>query len=191
MTTVPDLATLRTALLIELDRTLNSIDPEPLAQLRSSLREAPRIFVAGKGRSGLVMRAFAMRLMHLGRPVYIVDDVTTPAITQGDLLVIGSGSGRTVSLVQYAARAAEVGANVVLVTSAAASPIHEHARCVLHLTAPTPKRGADHDQPASLQPMGSLFEQAMLLLLDMLIIQLMYDLDQDPERMFRRHANLE
>lgn len=40
--------------------------------------------------------------MHLGLQVYVVDDVTTPAIKTEDLLIIGSASGNTKSLVQYA-----------------------------------------------------------------------------------------
>lgn len=191
MTLLPDYDTLRTALLQELDRALSSVDPDILNQLRTLLREAPRIFIAGQGRSGMAMRAFAMRLMHLGRPVFIVGDVTTPAITADDLLVIGSGSGRTASLVQHAARGAEIGADVVLITSATTSPIHDHAMCVLHITASTPKLGTDYDGSGTIQPMAALFEQALLLLLDLLIVQLMHDLDENPDSMFMRHANLE
>ncbi len=44
--------------------------------MRSSSRN--RIFVTGLGRTGLMARGFAMRLMHLGRRVYHVGDVITP-----------------------------------------------------------------------------------------------------------------
>lgn len=191
MTTAPDFTTLCTALMAELDRALNSIKHDELAQFRTLLREAPCIFIAGKGRSGLAMRAFAMRLMHLGLHVHVVDEITTPCIQKSDLLVIGSGSGRTTSLVNYAERAAEIGADVALITSAPTSPIHALAACVVQVAASTPKLGSDYDRAASVQPMGSLFEQVLLLMLDLLIIQLMNELDQDPGSMFDRHANLE
>ncbi len=191
MTTPPDFATLRAALLDELNRALTPVDSNDLAHLRTLLRQATRIFIAGKGRSGLVMRAFAMRLMHLGRPAYVVDDVTTPAIAPGDLLLIGSGSGRTASLVQYAARANEVGAYVALITGAPESPIHIRCACTVQIAASTPKLATGYDRTASVQPMGALFEQALLLLLDLLIVQLMHELGQDTDSMFSRHANLE
>lgn len=191
MTTLPDFTTLRTTLFNELNRVFDALDHEQLGRLRAELLQAPRIFIAGKGRSGLAIQAFAMRLMHLGCTVHIVGDITTPNIRAGDVLLIGSGSGRTPSLVQYALRAHEIGARVVLITGADTSPIHEIAVCIVHIAASTPKLGTDYDQSTSSQPMGSLFEQTMLLLLDLLIIQLMVTLDQDPDRMFSRHANLE
>ncbi len=74
---------------------LHSVDSDDLDQLKQMLLDAERIFIVGKGRSGLQMNGFAMRLMHLGLPVHVVGSVTTPNITANDLLLIGSGSGRT------------------------------------------------------------------------------------------------
>ena len=191
MTFSPDFDMLRDALMAELRETLTSVDKQALDQFRGLLREAPRIFIAGKGRSGLMMRAFAMRLMHLNRPVYVVDYVTTPGIRAGDLLVIGSGSGRTPSLVHYATLATNVGAQIALITGAKASPIGNQATCVVSFNAATPKIGAAYDKTASIQPMGAALEQTMLLLLDLVIVQLMRELSQDTDEMFTRHANLE
>src|SRR5436309_14014903 len=106
------------AVLAELESTLRSVNGDEVAALTQAILQARRSFVAGKGRSGLQMRAFAMRLMHLGLTVYVVDDVTTPAIVSTDLLVIGSGSGRTASLVEFAARAKSLGVRIGLITSA-------------------------------------------------------------------------
>src|SRR5438876_11835411 len=115
MTEYDDLVTI---VLGELDASLRSTAASEVTALRQAILQAPRIFVAGKGRSGLQMRAFAMRLMHMGLTVYIVDDVTTPAIVSTDLLLIGSGSGRTASLVEFAARAKSLGVRIGLITSA-------------------------------------------------------------------------
>jgi 6-phospho-3-hexuloisomerase len=179
------------AALEELGRALRSVDEDSLARLRELLRDAPRIFVAGRGRSGLQMSGFAMRLMHMGLAVHVVGDVTTPGIAAGDLVVIGSGSGRTASLVGYAVRARDLGARVALVTAAEQSPIGEAADCVVGISAPTPKLAERYDLSASILPMGSLFEQALGLLLDLVILQLMRELNIDGARMFARHANLE
>jgi 6-phospho-3-hexuloisomerase len=175
----------------ELGRALRSVDEGNLARLREMLREAQCIFVAGRGRSGLQMSGFAMRLMHMGLAVHVVGDVTTPGIAAVDLVVIGSGSGRTASLVGYAARARDLGAHVALITAAEHSPIGEAADCVVRIDAPTPKLAERYDISASILPMGSLFEQALGLLLDLVILQLMRDLNIDGARMFARHANLE
>jgi 6-phospho-3-hexuloisomerase len=175
----------------ELNQTLRSVSEDEISALKNALLEAPHIFVTGKGRSGLQMRGFAMRLMHLGRMVYVIDDVTTPGIQAGDLLVIGSGSGKTPSLVQYAARAHSLGARMALLTAAKTSPLGESADTVIHITAPTPKSGTNYDKNASILPMGGLFEMSLNLVLDMVILQMMDELHLDTDQMFTRHANLE
>jgi 6-phospho-3-hexuloisomerase len=175
----------------ELGRTLHSVNEDDLARLQALIHEAKRVFVAGKGRSGLQMSAFAMRLMHAGLSAHVVGDATTPGIAAGDLLVIGSGSGRTASMVQYAARAREQGARVALITTADTSPIGESADCVIRLNAPTPKLAEGYDPHASVLPMGSLFETSLGLLLDIVILRLMADLNLTTDQMFARHANLE
>jgi len=177
-------------LLQELDGALQAVDPQALDALRGAILAAPHIFAAGKGRSGLQMRAFAMRLMHMGLSVYVVGDVTTPAITAGDLLVIGSGSGRTASLVQYAGRAVSLGARVALITIDPESPVARQADYIIRIPATTPKL-PDSEAGQSVLPMGSLFEQALGLLLDILIVQLMAETGTDAGQMFSRHANLE
>lgn len=62
------------------------------------IRNSDRIFVVGTGRSELVGKAFAMRLMHLGFNVHVVGEVTTPAIRDKDCLIAISGSGETKQL---------------------------------------------------------------------------------------------
>src|SRR5262245_31197647 len=123
----------------ELEASLRATDANEVNALRQAIVEAPRIFVAGRGRSGLQMRAFAMRLMHLGLTAHVVDDVTTPAIESTDLLLLGSGSGRTASLVGFADRAKSLRARIGLITSAQSSPLAERADLIVHVKAPSPK----------------------------------------------------
>jgi 6-phospho-3-hexuloisomerase len=172
----------------ELLTTLKAVNETELTALRQAVLDANRVYVAGRGRSGLLMRAFAMRLMHLGLTAHVVEDVTTPAIGAGDLLVIGSGSGATESLVQYAARAKSLQTRLALITTAATSPIGSQADYLVLVPAPSPKR---ESRGTSIQPMANLFEQSLLLVLDILTVQLMSDLNLTSEQMFTRHANLE
>ena len=79
----------------ELEGALSAISPGEAEAFADAILDAERIFVAGAGRSGLAAKAFAMRLMHLGLPVFVAGETTTPGIRAGDLLVIGSGSGAT------------------------------------------------------------------------------------------------
>ena len=178
------------ALLDELDHALHSVAGDDVERLKQAILAAQHIFVCGKGRSGLHMRAFAMRLMHLGLPAFVVDDVTTPAIGAGDLLVIGSGSGHTASLVGYAQRAKSLGAQVALVTASLNSPLRTLADVIVRIEAASPKVDPA-GQMRSFQPMANLFEQSLGLVLDMTTIVLMADLNKTEAQMFARHANLE
>jgi 6-phospho-3-hexuloisomerase len=174
----------------EIATALKAVSADEVAEFQREILGAKRVFVAGKGRSGLFMKAFAMRLMHLGLHVYVVDDVTTPAIAADDVLVLASGSGKTASLVQYASKAKEIGATVVLVTAYPDSPVGHHADKVVQIPAPSVKvEGSSGVQSA--QPMANLFEQALLMLLDICSLQLMKALSKTGEQMFARHANLE
>jgi 6-phospho-3-hexuloisomerase len=174
----------------ELDRTLAAISTEEADRLLAAVMEAPRVFVAGAGRSGLAIKAFAMRLMHMGRQVFVAGEIVTPAVGAGDLLIVGSGSGETASLRAMAERAKSLGAKVALVTIFPESAIGKIADVVVTIPAPTPK-SSSRGQAPSIQPMGSLFEQTMLIFFDLLILQLMEKAAVDSAAMFERHANLE
>ncbi|HKJ95556.1 MAG TPA: 6-phospho-3-hexuloisomerase [Gammaproteobacteria bacterium] len=136
------------------------------------------------------MRGFAMRLMHLGLQVHVVDDVTTPAIRRDDLLIVGSGSGRTASLANVARKAKQEGADVALVTLSARSAIGDVSDTVIVIDAPSPK-AAGAVESTSIMPMGSLFEVALGILFEIVTVQLMQETGMTSDRMFERHANLE
>jgi 6-phospho-3-hexuloisomerase len=172
----------------ELRRTVQLIPEEQVRQLSEKLLQAERIFVAGSGRSGLMMRAFAMRLMHLGLTVYVVGETVTPGIAAMDVLVIGSGSGETKSLVSMAGKAKTVGADVALVTILPESALGRQADVLVAIPAVTKD---SKDGSSSVQPMGSLFEQSLLLVLDAMILRIMAAMKLDGPAMFGRHANLE
>ena len=174
----------------EIEETLGDIDQTNITYLMKQIMDAPRIFIAGVGRTGLVMRCFAMRLMHLGIKVQILGDITTTAISKNDLLLIGSGSGETSSLLSIAKKAQNLGVKTYLVTINPDSRIGDLAQACLKIQAPSPKLSQKHEK-SSIQPMGSLFEQTLLLTLECISVMIMQEKKLDSERMFVNHANLE
>lgn len=175
----------------EVQRCVRSVDPSELERALDLLDSAPRVFLTGAGRSGLAIKAFAMRLMHKGAAAYMVGDVTTPAMGAGDVLVVGSGSGHTPSVVLHAETARRLGARVLLITIVADSPIGALADAIVVVPAPSPKAKCVGPPVRSQQAMGSLFEQALLLVCDAMVLASMLRHGIDPDDMFRRHANLE
>ncbi len=156
-----------------------------------------RIFVVGAGRSGLVGRAFAMRLMHIGLNVYVVGETITPPIKTGDLLIAISGSGETRYTTTIAQEAKKLGAYVVAITSYPESMLGSTA----DLKVIIPGRvldSATRDYEARqisgehepLTPLGTLFELSSMIFLDALISELAYRLGKSEEDMASRHASL-
>lgn len=173
----------------ELGRSTPLLDAKEAEALVALVHEADKVFVAGAGRSGLMGRAFAMRLMHAGKEVYVVGETVTPGIGEGDVLVLGSGSGETRSLVAVAEKAKSAGAKVAAVTLAPESMLGRLADLAVKLPG-APKSRSDEGSP-TIQPMASLFEQTLLLFYDSVILRLMELTGQTSSRMFGKHANLE
>ncbi|MBE2294960.1 MAG: 6-phospho-3-hexuloisomerase [Phycisphaerales bacterium] len=174
----------------ELGWTLSHIPASDAEQLAEKIISANKILVAGAGRSGLAMKAFAMRLAHMGLEAYVVGETITPNFAQGDLLLIGSGSGETGSLISMAEKAKKIGGNIALITILLESSIGQLANITVKIPAPTPK-ATGAESWTSIQPMGSLFEQSLLIFLDIVILKLMEEMTNDSANMFKRHANLE
>jgi 6-phospho-3-hexuloisomerase len=175
---------------IELKTALSCVSEEAAQQFVTLVDSADEVYVNGAGRSGYMARAFAMRLMHMGMKSYVVGDTVTPNIKEGDVLVVCSGSGETKSLVCNAEKAKSLGAKIALVTINPNSTIGRLADAIVEIPAPSPK-SAKAGQIHSIQPEGSLFEQSLLIYLDLSVIQLMKRHGQTTETMFGRHANLE
>jgi len=172
----------------ELSAQLALVDPNQVEALGQAALDAARIFVAGLGRSGLVMRMAALRLMQLGLSVHVAGDATTPAIGPGDLLIVGSGSGETGGMLHMARRALTADARVAAITAQPASTLAQLARVCVIVPGTTPKADG---QLASRLPMATVLEQSFLVVLDCLVAWLAEQLGQTDETMMARHANLE
>lgn len=172
----------------EIGDTAAKIDEQQLASLAGPLVDANRVFVAGAGRSGLVLRMAAMRLMHLGLNVHVAGDTTTPAISSGDLLLVASGSGTTSGVVKSAETAAKAGARIAAFTTNPDSPLAGLADALVIIPA---AQKTDHGSSVSRQYAGSLFEQVLFLATEALFQSLWDNADEAAEMLWLRHANLE
>ncbi len=174
------------------------LDPKNIEDMTSLLQRSQHVFVMGLGRSGLVARAFAMRLMHLGISVYVVGETTTPALTSEDCLLAISGSGETFSIISAANIAHKRGTKIIAVTSYVDSTLGEMADLVVHIKGRT-KIDSEKNyitrqmngKHQSLSPMGTLFEVTSLIFLDGLIAQLMVEMGKTEEDMKARHTVIE
>lgn len=167
---------------------LSRIDPGQADRFVGLMAGSREIFTAGAGRSGLVARCFAMRLMHLGKKAHVVGDTVTPAIAGGDTLLIVSGSGGTSGLEPMAEKAVQLGASLALVTANPSSRLAGAASLILEVPIPSPVAEKAGLPPP---PLGSLFEQAAFMFLETAAAELMIRLGNDEDDMRRRHANLE
>ncbi|MNC21376.1 3-hexulose-6-phosphate isomerase [compost metagenome] len=178
-------------ILKELERTLGQIDNEEMQVMAEHILQSEKVFVAGAGRSGLMGKAFAMRLMHMGIQAYAAGEAVTPGIGPKDLLLLCSGSGETGSMILMAKKAAGMGARIGLMTIKPDSTIGKMANATIRIPASAKEEAASSGAAVTIQPMGSLFEQGLLLGLDALVLMLMEKKSITGSDMFGRHANLE
>lgn len=172
-------------------------DEEVESLIRAILR-AENVFIYGAGRSGLVAKAFAMRLMHIGIDVYVVGEITTPSIKKRDLLITISGSGETTSIVTAGKIAKSAGAGLAAITTYPSSSLGKLADIVVLVRGRTKVKGEKDfwvrqikGEHYPLAPLGTLFETAVLIILDALIVELMVRTGKSEEEMRLRHTQLE
>lgn len=164
----------------ELAALFDAVPDRAPAEVAACIHAHRRIFVYGAGRSGLALKAFAMRLAQAGHTVYVVGETITPALEKDDLLILASASGQTPIVLQYAQTAAKIGAEIFAVTTAKDTPLAE--LCDKKLLLPAPTKNC-----VTKSIMGTLFEQALLLFFDLVVTEL----KDDAVKMRACHANLE
>ena len=179
-----------TEIIEEIEKVIKDFDDTRLNELMEELLIKKRIFITGVGRTGMIMKSFAMRLMHLGLKVFVTGEINTPSINKDDLMIVGSGSGETSTVVALSEMAKKLGVKIVLFTINDSSTMGEIATTKITISATSPKL-IKKNNFHSIQPMGALFEQSLMITLDTLIIMLMEKLKVKSEKMFENHANLE
>lgn len=177
-------------LVSEVTEVLQQVDPNESTEIAEEIKQAKRIFVAGTGRSGLVGKIFAMRLMHSGYSIYVVGETITPSIETGDLLLVISGSGSTATLKHFATKAKEVDAKLALVTTNKNSDIGQISDYCVKIPAATKNRL--EEEPETIQPLGSQFDQSAHILMDAIVVYLLQDSEGERHSSLnQKHANLE
>lgn len=177
-------------------RKMSTLIEETKAEsLSSYILSSPAIFVTGMGRSGFVARAFAMRLMHLGFNAHFVGEVTTPRIKAKDLLIACSSSGETANVLEAAKKSKKVGASICSITSRKDSSLSKISELTIIIPGPSKVNWRASRvrslNELTIQPLGSLFEQTLLIYLDSIIIFLMKKKKISAAEMLKRHTNLE
>jgi len=188
-------------LLRAVEQSLDLVKPEQADRFMETFvtayREKRVVGVVGAGRSGLVAKSFAMRLMHLGFNVFVIGETITPAIRDGDILLAVSGSGDTALTVSSAQVAKRVGAKVMSITSFPNSNLAKLSDVVLIVSGRAQRtRSIDYfsrqllgiHEP--LAPLGTVFELSVSVLLDSMVTELMRLLNVRESDMLNRHSTV-
>lgn len=173
----------------ECQMALEAIDENSISEYLNMILSAKRVFFVGVGRVLLSLKAIAKRYAHLGIETVIVGEITEPAITTEDVLVVGSGSGETIIPVEITKKAKVIGAKIIHIGSNPNSSLKEIADLFIRI--PVESKAQMLDEIHSCQPMTSLFEQSLLLFGDATALMLIREKQLDLKLLWKFHANLE
>jgi 6-phospho-3-hexuloisomerase len=173
------------------------LDKESIKKTIEYIMNADSIFITGAGRSGLVGKAFAMRLMHLGFTSYVVGESTTPAVHKNDVVIAISGSGETRSISDLGRIAKDIGATLITVTSNKDSTLGHISDATLEIHGRSKEDTGGYlerhmrGEYSHLTPLGTSFEISSLVFLDALIAELIFITGASEADLKSRHAKLE
>ncbi|OGS42982.1 MAG: hypothetical protein A3K76_01460 [Euryarchaeota archaeon RBG_13_57_23] len=157
-------------------------DVENTERFVDSIIGARKVFIYGVGRSGLISKAFAIRLVQMGLEVFFVGETITPIVEEGNLVIIVSYSGETMSAIQTANIVRRVGAKVVTITAHPHSKLAGASSFVIDIHPPKT------DESKRLAPLGTLFEIATMIYFEGIVVMLMEKLGQSEGSLRKRHA---
>lgn len=178
------------AVLDELRRTLESVDPASLEQLKNDILSADQVFFVGVGRVMLSLQSICKRLAHLGVKAHYVGEITEPHLNKTDLLIVGSGSGGSLFPLGIAKKArATVDCKIVHIGSNPNSEMKDI--CDYMVRVPVRTKNYLEDEIDSVQPMTTLFEQSLLLIGDILAKMIIDERQLDMKSLWQYHANME
>lgn len=180
-----------------LHNVVEELDRKSVKKMLEYIINSRAIFVMGAGRSGLVGRAFAMRLMHLGFISYVVGESTTPAVTNEDTVIAISGSGQTNSIAELGKITKDIGAKLITITSNKDSLLGNISDAVVNVAGRTKNDVGGYverhirGEYAYLTPLGTSFETSATVFLDGAIAELIYITGASEEDLKSRHNKLE
>lgn len=174
----------------ELGQALSAVDESQVEKLVDAILQAEKVFAVGLGRVFLSLQAMVKRLNHLGIRAWCVGEINEPAITERDLLIVGSGTGESAvplaiarAAKRYTARVAHIGSN----PSSSLSPFTD-----IFVRVPVQTRLSLPGETPSRQIMTSLFEQCLLIIGDAIALTIAERKGlSDMKSLWHFHANLE
>lgn len=172
----------------ELTEVVGALDPAALDPVVRATTGARRIMCYGCGREGLMMQALAMRLHHLGLRVCMQGDMAAFPLGPGDLFLCAAGPGELATASALCGVAREAGAQVLVITAEPDGATSRLADEILVIPAQTM---ASDRGGSSVLPMGSLFEGALFLVSEVLVVRLREALGETADSMRARHTNME
>lgn len=173
----------------ELNEVFTLMDDSYVRELIEAIKKCDRIFTIGAGREGLATKAFAMRLTHMGKTSHWIWDDTTPALGKGDLLIAACGPGHIDTIDQVVRYTKTHGAEVAVISASESGYSWDNADIKVKL--PAAAYRAEGEFVMTEQPMGNLFEQAMFIMYDLVIMMASEETGITHEEMAARHRNIE
>jgi 6-phospho-3-hexuloisomerase len=187
-------------LIIEnIKEVIDKLDREAIKAMLQKTIDGNHIFVMGAGRSRLVAKAFAMRLMQLGLSVYVVGETTTPAVLPQDVVIAISGSGETRTVADLGKLAKDIGSTLITITSkkdSALGRISDIAVIIPSKTKYDPNE-ADYLERhmrgdyKKMPTLGTSFEITALVFLDSVISQLIMLTGTSEVELKLKYTNIE
>lgn len=180
----------------ELNESLSSFDERMVDQFVEELahKRCANIVAYGAGRMGYGIRAFIMRLMHLGYHAYWYGDTTIPHVGPNDMFIFASASGKTESIVKIAEIAKKkTGVRIASLTGDEGSPLAQLSDLVIKFKGCNNGLNSENspDKITSIQPMTTLNEQSAFIFFDLVSLKLMEKLNEDNKTMSFRHNAIE
>lgn len=173
----------------EITSTLTNVNSNEIDRLIDQINKSEKVFFVGVGRVLLSLQSIAKRFAHLGVQTYVVGQITEPAMTDKDLLIVGSGSGETAFPLIIAKKAKELNATVAHIGANPNSSMSQYADVFVRL--PISSNPKSSEEVQSEQPMKSLFEQSLLLLGDAIALMIVRKENIELNSLWEFHANLE
>ena len=188
--------TFRAQVINELNEVLSSIDETQLNKVVDVLTANKEIKVLGysAGRMGSGLKAFIMRLNHLGIKASFFGDNYVPPMGEDDVFICCSNSGTTKSVVSILEIfKAKANGKVISFVGNENSKMAELSDVVVKFK--TCNGGLNStDDPSkinSIQPMTTLTEQAMFIMFDVIVMMIIEKLGIDIKDTKQYHSNIE
>lgn len=179
----------------EIEQVLSSIDETKLNEFVELVtRKNVKLLGYSAGRMGFGLKAFLMRLNHLGIPAYWLGDNYIPPMNENDVFICCSNSGTTASVFNIL----EIFKNkakghIVSFVGNDESKMAQNSEIVIKFkTCNGGLNSADDETKInSIQPMTTLTEQSMFVLFDVITMMIIERMNINIVETKKFHSNIE